>query len=345
VIPNYNHGHVIGAAIAAFAKQSLPPDEIIVVDDGSSDDSLSILTQLTNRYSMLRIIALEANHGAVGAMNHGLHAASGTYVNFAGADDLTHPGLLASAVSCLERNPSVAFACTEGLAVDEGERGGVGFRPPILPSFVEASFPPTQAAELLRTMDNLFLTGSAVIRRDLLIAAGGFDPTLRSFADGLLLRQLALRFGFCFIPYLGITWQISASGFSRSEANRVEQSLGIMQEALSRMRPNADFPTWYPEVFERRWRFGLGRVAVGANPMNKSTLLRLARSSLAAGIFKIAGRLGGRAGKYLALACLVVQERPMSLIGLLRTALFRRRRVKQSLGGRIEPRAVTLLDS
>jgi hypothetical protein len=175
-------------------------------------------------------------------------------------------------------------------------------------------------------MDNLVLTGTAVIRRDLLVAAGGFDPTLRSFADGLLLRQLALRNGFCFVPRVGLTWHISALGFSRSEADRIEQSLGVMREAVSRMRANADFPAWYPEVFERRWRFGLGRVAIAADPMKKAALIQLARSSFVARLFGVADFLGGRMGRYLALACLIVQERPMSLVGFFRTALFRRRR-------------------
>jgi len=326
VIPNYNHGSVIDRAIAAFAGQDPAPDEIIVVDDGSSDDSLSILARMSGLYPTLRIVRLETNQGTVAAMNHGLRAARGAFINFGAADDLTHPGLFAAALSCLERHPAAAYACTEGLATDADKRGAIGYRPPILPSFVEAFFSPAQAAELLRTMDNLVLTGTAIIRRDLIMAAGGFDPTLRSFADGLLLRQLALRHGFCFVPRVGLTWHISASGFSRSEAGQVEQSLGVMQGAVSRMRANADFPSWYPDLFERRWRFGLGRIAVAASPMTQAVLLRLARGALAAGLFRLANLLGGRPGRYLALACLMVQERPMSVIGVLRTALFRRRR-------------------
>jgi glycosyltransferase involved in cell wall biosynthesis len=326
VIPNYNHGSMIGEAIAAFATQSVPPDEIIVVDDGSTDDSLAILAELSQRYPALRVLPMETNQGTVAAMNHGLRAARGSYVNFGAADDVTHPGLFAAAMNWLQRYPSAAYACTEGLVVEQADGRTIGQRPPILPCFVEKYFSPAEVAELLRGMDNLVLTGTAVIRRRLLLEAGAFDPRLRSFADGLVLRQLALRYGFCFIPRIGLTWQMSSSGFSRSEASRIEQSLGVMQMAVSRMDASGDFPPWYPRVFERRWRFGIGRVAIAAEPMDTSALLRLSRNRFFAGTFRLADRLGARAGRYLSLACLTFQGRPMSLIGIIRTAFFRRRR-------------------
>jgi glycosyltransferase involved in cell wall biosynthesis len=87
VIPNYNHGSVIANAISAFARQIPAPDEIIVVDDGSTDDSVPILMRLLELYPTLRILRLEANQGTVAAMNQGLRAARGTYVNFGASDD------------------------------------------------------------------------------------------------------------------------------------------------------------------------------------------------------------------------------------------------------------------
>jgi hypothetical protein len=97
----------------------------------------------------------------------------------------------------------------------------------------------------------------------------------------------------------------------------------MMHEALARMRSDPRFPVWYPEVFERRWRFGLGRIASSTTPMNKGALLQLARGRSAGAVLRIATLLGGRVGRYLSLACLTIQERPMSMTRLFTTVVFR----------------------
>jgi glycosyltransferase involved in cell wall biosynthesis len=326
VIPNYNHGALIGKAIRAFAEQDPAPDEIIVVDDGSTDDSLARLEQLARVYPSLRVASLGKNQGAVAALNHGLRAAHGVYVNFGAADDQTHPGLFAATLGALQRHPSAAFACTEGLIVEvEGTRGPE-YRPPVLPSFEEAFFPPAQVSELLRRTDNWILVGTAVVRRDVIVEAGGFDPALRSFTDGLLFRQLALRHGFCFVPHVGMTWHVSPSGYSRLEATDISRSFEVMRQAIERMRSDPAFPVWYPEVFERRWRFALGRFAIAARPMRKATMLQLSRGRLGHSVLSFAALIGGSVGRGMALAWFVLQERPMSLLGIARTTLFRAQR-------------------
>lgn len=326
VIPNYNHGALIGEAIHAFANQRPAPDEIIVVDDGSTDDSLARLEQLARDYPTLRVLPMEKNQGTVAALNRGLQAARGTFINFGAADDLTHPGLFAATLTALQRHPEAVLACTEGLAVDITRPGSEQFRPPILPRFEEAYLAPRDVAELLRRADNWLLAGTTVVRRSAIIEAGGLDPVLRSFADGFLFKQLALRHGFCFIPQVGMTWKISPSGYSRSEAADLSRSFEVMNQSIARMRADPVFPDWYPELFERRWRFGLERIAVSSQPMRKATLLQLARGPVGRGALSFATLIGGAAGRVLALAWFVFQERPMSLLALARTWQFRRQR-------------------
>jgi glycosyltransferase involved in cell wall biosynthesis len=90
VVPNFNHGAVIGNAIRALVAQVPPADEIIVVDDGSTDDSLAVLEGLAQAHASLRIVALPRNGGAIAALNRGLHEARGTSVR----RDAGRPGSL-----------------------------------------------------------------------------------------------------------------------------------------------------------------------------------------------------------------------------------------------------------
>jgi glycosyltransferase involved in cell wall biosynthesis len=323
VFPNFNHGIFIGDAIRALVKQELAPDEIVVVDDGSTDNSIEVLEQLRLEYPKLQIISLKENHGAIFALNRGLRAARGRYVNFGAADDLTHPGLFAAMLDALRRYPQAAFACCEAVMLDM-DSGRIGFRPPVRPSHTKAFFEPAEVAKLLRRIDNWILPGTAVVRRDVAMEIGGFEPALEAFGDSFLFRKLALRHGFCFAPKLGLTWRVSASGLSRSKAANPADSMRTLASAVSRMRADPDFPTWYPEVFERRWRFGIGRIAAIARPMNRAVLTQLNLGPIGRAVMNAAIAVGGPIGRFAALVWLTLHYRPTSIPALVRTALARR---------------------
>jgi hypothetical protein len=322
VIPNFNHGSVIGEAIRAIAEQEPAADEIIVVDDGSTDNSIEILQRLCREFPRLRVIRLEENQGAIHALNRGLQEARGKYVNFGAADDLTRPGLFAAMLAALNSHPQAAFACCEAAVVDV-ETGRTAYRPPVRPGYTCAFFEPAEVVELLRRIDNWILSGTALVRRDVASNIGGFDPTLGAFGDGFLFRKLALRHGFCFVPQLGLTWRVSAKGLSRSGAASFAISTSMRSLVVTRMRADPDFPPWYIKVFERRWRFAVGRIAASARPMDLALLTKLDSRAISRAIMMIAAAVGGPIGRFAALSWLALQYRPTSIVGLIRTGLAR----------------------
>src|SRR5262249_8187694 len=86
VVPNYNHGHLIGEALGAMAGQTVAPFEVIVVDDGSTDDSLTRIRALAGDMP-LQLHCHPGNRGVVAAMNTGLSLVKGDFVLFSAADD------------------------------------------------------------------------------------------------------------------------------------------------------------------------------------------------------------------------------------------------------------------
>src|SRR4029453_6103684 len=87
VIPNYNHGHLIEEALLAISGQTMPPAEVVVCDDGSTDDSLARLQALAARMPWLRIHPHGDNRGVNAACNSGLGLVGGDFVLFSAADD------------------------------------------------------------------------------------------------------------------------------------------------------------------------------------------------------------------------------------------------------------------
>jgi glycosyltransferase involved in cell wall biosynthesis len=327
VIPNYNHARYLSAAVRALALQQPPPAEIIVIDDASTDDSLEVLEALKREITTLRVIRHETNAGVIAALNRGLNEARGALVYFGAADDLVAPGLIERLGSALALHPGAAFASGEARLVDTEDRA-LGIRPPVRPSQTERFFSPFQVIDLLKRCDNWILTGAALFRRELVIEAGGFAAAARSFTDGLLARHLALKAGFVYVPAVFVTWRVNPQGYSRSatsEAETARKTIASMRELIV-----ADplFPSWYPELLERRWRFSVGRVAVteaGSAGIDVLTGF-CARNRTDRIVYRLASGLGKRAGSLISLAWLFVRERPLPMHDLLLTMFSRRLR-------------------
>src|SRR5919199_424046 len=105
VIPCYNQAHFLGEAIESVLAQSHPHFEIVVVNDGSTDNTSEVAT----RYPGVRCIRQD-NQGLSAARNSGLARSGGKYVVFLDADDRLLPEALEAGLECLKAHPECAFA-------------------------------------------------------------------------------------------------------------------------------------------------------------------------------------------------------------------------------------------
>lgn len=191
VIPAWNSAATLPRAIDSVRAQTWTSHEIIVVDDGGTDDSLAVLAGYGDA---VRVVS-QANGGPASARNRGLREARGAYVAFLDADDHWRPEKLARQVALLDTHPEVGFCSTATAVVDV--RGKPVRDWPCLET----------TAPLLETlfMHSAAVSGSTsgvLARRELLLEAGGFDERLRGFEDPDLWIRLAARAGYACIPEL-----------------------------------------------------------------------------------------------------------------------------------------------
>jgi Glycosyl transferase family 2 len=104
VIPCYKQAHFLGEAIESVLSQSYPRFEIIVVDDGSTDDT----SEVASRYGQVRLIR-QGNRGLAAARNRGLAEARGEYVVFLDSDDRLLPEALEAGLECFAAHPECAL--------------------------------------------------------------------------------------------------------------------------------------------------------------------------------------------------------------------------------------------
>lgn len=108
VVPAYNYGHLLPRALDSVLPQLDERSELVVVDDGSTDDTPQVLDDYASRCPRLRAVR-QANAGAAAARNHGVRLAQGEYVLLLDADDELLPGALSELLSIVAARPTVDF--------------------------------------------------------------------------------------------------------------------------------------------------------------------------------------------------------------------------------------------
>lgn len=194
VIPAFNAAATIEATLRSVRAQTWPALEIIVVDDGSSDTTPEIVQGHAAEDARLRLLR-QANAGVAAARNHGITAARGELVAPVDADDLWHPTKIARQVAAMQGEEDVALVYTWFALVD-----GKG-------CVTSARYRQQAEGDVFAALCRRNLVGngsSALMRRDAVLAVGGYDPSLRArraqgCEDYKLYLQLAERHRFALV--------------------------------------------------------------------------------------------------------------------------------------------------
>jgi len=230
IIATFNHARFLGAAIDSALAQTLGAVDVIVVDDGSTDDTPSVLARYAGRVRVLR----QPNRGLAAARNAGLAAARGTYVAFLDADDVMAPTKLAAQLEMLERSPTIGWTYCDVLietvatrtTVTASERFGYGARALdgwLFPELIHGNFIPAIAP---------------MIRRTALDAAGGFDERLTALEDWDMWLRLSLIAEARYTPAVLVTYRIRPGGMSEDRA-RMDRNRFCVLDKINRTRPVA----------------------------------------------------------------------------------------------------------
>lgn len=181
VIPAYNAAAFLFEAVKSVLNQDPPAGQVVVVDDGSEDDTAEAVQPYTHRVDYIRV----SHRGSSAARNAGLDRLRTDAVVFLDADDLLLPGALACRTALLARGEA-AWGHTEGFVQSPaGERQLFSSVHPPVTGLVEGWL----FEDLLRR--NFITTDAAIIRRDALLKLGGFDETITGTEDWDLWLRLA----------------------------------------------------------------------------------------------------------------------------------------------------------
>jgi glycosyltransferase involved in cell wall biosynthesis len=222
VIPTYNASQTILETLQSVQRQTLQNIEILVINDGSTDDLFEKLIMVTD--PRVKIFSYP-NGGLPVARNRGIQEAQGDYIAFIDADDLWTPDKLAKQLQALEANPRAGLAYSWTYFMEADGRKFHSDRPIPFEGNV---------LEHLLVWNFLCHGSNPLIRRSVIEAVGGFDPSLPSAEDWDYWLRVASQWEFARVPEPQIYYRQSGSAMSAKVEVMETAQLTVVARAFER---------------------------------------------------------------------------------------------------------------
>ncbi|NQT94640.1 MAG: glycosyltransferase [Lentisphaerae bacterium] len=237
VIPVYNAARYVAQAVDSVLDQTYAPLQVIVVNDGSTDDTATVLEPYLDRIEYCR----QENRGASASRNRGIELAKGKYIAFLDADDLWTPEKISRQVRVLEDNPQFGLVHSDTAVIDES---GAIMKP---------------SANRLRQVRNgnvfeeffssdisVVLTSAAMVRKECFEKVPGFDGRFPVLQDYGLFLSLSWHFHVWYIDEPLAQYRITPGSLSRTYLlGNISDRETILREAV------AEHPEFFAE--RREW--------------------------------------------------------------------------------------------
>ncbi len=213
IMPNYNDAAMMPQAVQGVLNQTRQPDELIIIDDGSTDNSLEVMKAMAAKHPHIRLMTSERNEGVVYVFNRALAEVRSEYVAFVSMDDFNDPTWLEKSMAMLSQYPEAGICCSDLYFLHEG-----GNR-----SECRSHWSPESrfftGRDFAHAVNGHWISGtSAVVKKQPFLELGGYRPELLWHSDWFGWLVVAMRYGVCFIPECLVTLRVRDT--SHSEVGR-----------------------------------------------------------------------------------------------------------------------------
>jgi glycosyltransferase involved in cell wall biosynthesis len=223
IIATYNMGQYLADAIRSVLEQSRPNLELLVIDDGSTDNTREVVNSFKEdtrlRYHW------QPNSGQTRAKNVGVSLARGSFIAFCDADDLWTADKLERQLPAFDDKGRVAVVYSRNRKVDENG----------MPLANSHNLTPLPSGQVTRQLfiENFVSFGTAIIRRSCLEEVGGFEEAHRMGIDWDLWLRLSIKYEFRYVDAVTYLYRIWPGQISRNWRGRYEHAFRIMKRFIA----------------------------------------------------------------------------------------------------------------
>ncbi len=225
IIPSFNHERFLNQCLESVRAQTMSDWEVVLVDDGSHDQSVEIARQVAATDPRIKVFLNDSNLGAYATENRGLELAQGEFAAVLNSDDYWMPLKLERQVTLLDSHPECPFAYGKGYKVDD-----IG-KP--LPGGAVHHEMPTEAVQDIRSklvMDNRILASSLMFRR----GQARFEPSLKYSGDWTILLKLAQQGPAAFVNEDVCVWRIHSENAHADRVRHFGEEMRVREAILAK---------------------------------------------------------------------------------------------------------------
>jgi glycosyltransferase involved in cell wall biosynthesis len=220
IIPAYNYGRFVGAAIDSVLKQTYAASEIVVIDNGSTDDTRDVVEGFGDSVRYFH----QENAGVSMARNRGVRESKSELIAFLDADDFWEPTCLATAVAKFQENSNIGLVHWGLREFDNDTGETVRF-------YVEGAEGDVADALLLWEEPTIAGHGAVIVTRKAFVEVGGFDTATEPSEDWDFCYRLTRRYKVGFVAEPLVNY--------RSHASAAHRDISAMERGMSRFYEKA----------------------------------------------------------------------------------------------------------
>ncbi len=285
VIPVYNGAHYIVQSLGSVLAQTVQPKEIVILDDGSTDNIAEVVAEFQKKFDHIRFLKNTENKGVNFTVNRGMREVSTKYIMSFAVDDWLLPTFVEESMGLLQQYPHAGMCSTNSLVclADKNNKfKAASLTKPInKPGFINQA----KAQQQLLRHGSWFMGNAAILNRQHALEFGGYRTELGSFSDNFLYRQLALKYGCCFSPKKLSVWCIRYQSYSQSTYRDSAKTATIMVNYINIMEN--EYPDLFPQQMIakelKRWTFITARTLAQTN--RRSHLSKFSNALLSSLLF------------------------------------------------------------
>jgi glycosyltransferase involved in cell wall biosynthesis len=253
--PVFNHADYLPKAIDSVLAQTQRPDEYLIIDDGSTDETWTIIQEYQRRFSCIRGIRNPKNLGLLSSLTRWPDLIKGDYTFGLAADDQIHPDFCALSYEAAQAHPAAGihvgrvWGMSESGQIRNSPRSE--FEPWNQITFLD---PSAFLSEYLTKMPVTYSPSPATMYRcAALKEAGGFRPELGNWTDTFVIQAIGLKHGCCYLPDTGSFFMHRANSFSQLQWRDLPMMKKMVETAHALM-VSEEFQSAFPRWYANEWR-------------------------------------------------------------------------------------------
>ena len=283
IVPAYNAAVYLPYAIDGVLAQSYPDWEIVIVDDGSTDDTRAVVDSYRPKLSDKLQFIYQSNRGLAAARNIGIRAARGEFIALLDADDVWLPYRLERGVSVMDADPGAGLVHARVVRIDA--RGTITGQLKVDPKYMSG-----RIARHVYTRRAHIVCPTVMFRKSCLETAGWFDETMQATEDRDLWFRIALHYEVVFINQVLAHYRLSPSSMTSNLDRLLKAQLYFVAKhqksgAARRLDQLQALGNIYRELGDSLFRGGAVTKAIGSylravgyNPLSVANVYMLLRA-------------------------------------------------------------------